>query len=321
MPSPTAQEVVPNLRIIQGSFLGVQKLDIPLLLGDRFVLVDSGSSVTPEEEILPYLETVGLAPEDLALVVHTHAHLDHFGGDAALRRHNPDIRFAMSRTDMGWAENHLKHWNQMYLAYAGEWDPSEEYKAEVLSYCGPNCCIDEVLAENGRVEVGKGLDLEVVPAPAHSPGHVMFLVREHGVLIAGDAIQGHGVPVSGGEDVFPFYLDVNTYRASLDRITQIAPETLCTAHFGVMRGNEISAIIQDSLAFVDEFHERALDELKSAGEPLSLAQLADRLHDHYSSYEKLFQIHATTYTHAQEMVATGEAYGVVIDDVKHWVAP
>jgi hypothetical protein len=88
-----------------------------------------------------------------------------------------------------------------------------------------------------------------------------------------------------------------------------------------MRGNEISAIIQDSLAFVDEFHERALDELKSAGEPLSLAQLADRLHDHYSSYEKLFQIHATTYTHAQEMVATGEAYGVVIDDVKHWVAP
>jgi len=56
MPSPTTKEVVPNLRIIEASFLGVQKLDIPLLLGERFVLVDSGSSVTPDEEILPYLE-------------------------------------------------------------------------------------------------------------------------------------------------------------------------------------------------------------------------------------------------------------------------
>lgn len=320
MTRPNAEEVVANLRVIKASFLGVQKLDILFLLGDRFVLVDSGSSVTPEEEILPYLEAVGLSPKDLELVVHTHAHLDHFGGDAALRRQNPDIKFAMSRADVGWAENHLKHWNQMYLAYAGEWDPSEEYKAEILSYSGPNCCIDEVLADNGRVEVGEGLDLEVVPAPAHSPGHIMFLVREHGVLIAGDAIQGRGVPVPGGQDVFPFYLDVNIYRASLDRITRITPETLCTAHFGVMQNNEITAIIQDSLAFVDEFHERVLGELKSAGNPLSLAQLADRVHRHYGSYEKLFQIHATTYTHAQEMVATGEAYGVMIDDSKHWVA-
>jgi len=320
MPGPTAKEVVPNLRIIEASFLGVQKLDIPLLLGDRIVLVDSGSSVTPDQEIFPYLKTAGLSPKDLALVIHTHAHLDHFGGDATLRRQNPDIKFAMSRADMGWAENHLRHWNQMYLAYAGDWHPSEEYKAEVLSYCGPNCCIDEVLADNGRVEVGGELDLEVVPAPAHSPGHVMFLVRDHGVLIAGDAIQGRGVPVHGGEDVFPFYLDVNIYRASLDRIARIAPETLCTAHFGVMQNNEITAIIQNSLAFVDEFHERVLDELKSAGNPLSLAQLADRVHRHYRSYEKLFQIHATTYTHAQEMVATGEAYGVMIDDSKHWIA-
>lgn len=318
MTRPNAEEVVANLRVIKASFLGVQKLDIPFLLGDRFVLVDSGSSVTPEEEILPYLEAVGLSPKDLELVVHTHAHLDHFGGDAALRRQNPDIKFAMSKADMGWAENHLKHWNQMYLAYAGEWDPGEEYKAEILSHCGPNCCIDEVLAENGRVEVGNGLDLEVVTAPAHSPGHVMFLVREHGVLIAGDAIQGRGVPVPGGENVFPFYLDVNSYRASLDRITRIAPETLCTAHFGVMRGDEISTVIRDSLAFVELVHERVLSELESAGQPLPLAQLVGRLHRYYRPYEKLFQIHATTYTHAQEMVASGDAYGVMIDDVKHW---
>jgi hydroxyacylglutathione hydrolase len=46
---------------------------------------------------------------------------------------------------------------------------------------------DEMLAEGDVIVVGQ-LQLEVLFTPGHAPGHVCFYIREHGVLLDGDVL-------------------------------------------------------------------------------------------------------------------------------------
>jgi glyoxylase-like metal-dependent hydrolase (beta-lactamase superfamily II) len=79
---PKVTEVAPGIRMIETPFGGV-----PLMLyhiqGDgEPALVESGISTTPAEHLLPFFRKLGRGPE---LLVNTHGHVDHFGGNAAMR--------------------------------------------------------------------------------------------------------------------------------------------------------------------------------------------------------------------------------------------
>ena len=55
-----------------------------VLVGDRAVLVDTGCA-GEEESILRGLRRFNLAPESIALLLHTHGHTDHAGSTRALK--------------------------------------------------------------------------------------------------------------------------------------------------------------------------------------------------------------------------------------------
>lgn len=320
---PVRTEIAAGVNIIDAAFGGPSftvPLEIPLLRGERNVLIDSGVATTPAQHVQPYLAQLGLSTTDLDLVALTHAHQDHFGGNAALKAAHPELRFAIHQNDMAWAEDHLRHWNQMYLIYPGQWEPDEQYKRAVLDACGDNCAIDIPLTAGDHIEVGRGLDLEVILAPAHSPGHVVFFNRQHDVLFAGDALQGRGVSVNGAADIMPLYIDVDVYRQTLQTIAELEAEIVCTAHSGVLRGGAIHQVLRECTEFIEEFDGAVEAALNRAKRPLALAEVADAVHGQYSAYEKLYQIHALCHTHLQKMVADGRAHGMIINEAKHWSA-
>lgn len=133
------------------------------------VLFDSGyGSDLPRMEAA--LAGAGLAPGDLDLVVNTHWHSDHVGGNAGLQgRHGVPV--AASRSD---AEAVNARRADACLA---EWldQPVEAYR------------VDRPLDPGDRITAGPAEWVAVV-APGHAPGQLAFHQPEEGLLVLGDAV-------------------------------------------------------------------------------------------------------------------------------------
>src|SRR2546425_5710266 len=57
--------------------------------GQEALIVDTGAATTPRDVIMPALRSIGIAPEQVTLLLVTHPDLDHQGGLAGLREELP----------------------------------------------------------------------------------------------------------------------------------------------------------------------------------------------------------------------------------------
>src|SRR5437870_2165202 len=56
--------------------------ELYLLEGERLAIVDTGVSDTPEKYLVPALASIGRGLSDVEVVINTHGHHDHAGGNA-----------------------------------------------------------------------------------------------------------------------------------------------------------------------------------------------------------------------------------------------
>ena len=119
--------------------------------------------------LLLNLEREGIRPEDVDIVVNTHLHFDHAGGNTLISEGKPVPAFPRAR----------------YLIQKGEWrvasSPNERtratYRAETFE---PLDDARQVELVEGEVEVIKGLRL--VPAPGHTADHCIVELDSGGEL-------------------------------------------------------------------------------------------------------------------------------------------
>jgi len=81
-----------------------------------------------------------------------------------------------------------------------------------------------------KLDLGKGLVLEIYLTPGHAPHHMSIFDRANGVLLAGEAA---GVCVFDTIRLTtppPFKLEETL--ASLDRLIALEPKRICYSHFG-----------------------------------------------------------------------------------------
>lgn len=176
-----------------------------LLEGDRPALIDSGF--------------VGHAPQtadwvrgrtrDLGLVVNTHWHSDHVGGNALLQSQGAGIA-------------------------AGAVD------ATALQRRDPGCCVAEYLDQpvapysvdlplhdDQVLRLGEA-DWQVVATPGHTPGHLALWQPDERLLVVGDALSDYDVgwvnlALDGPEAA-------GAALSSLHRVCELRPRVLLTAH-------------------------------------------------------------------------------------------
>jgi len=194
------------------------------------VLVDSGYQTHGPQTCALVQQALGTRPLDL--LVNTHLHSDHCGGNAALQRLWPQL---LTWIPPGQAEA-VRRWDEDQLSYRPTGQRCEAFAVQGL------------LAP-GSTHRWADLEWQVHAAPGHDPHSVILFAPAAGLLISADALWQHGFGV-----VFPELQDIAAFddvAATLDLIEGLAPRTVIPGHGAVF--HDVSTALQTARRKLDGF--------------------------------------------------------------------
>jgi glyoxylase-like metal-dependent hydrolase (beta-lactamase superfamily II) len=221
--------------------------------GDSLTLIDAGWAVAQTTPALERgLAELGRAFTDISRILVTHVHRDHYsyavllrerwGTHIALGADEADTLQAVRRMSEGRQENS----NLARLRAAGASDLAAVIAAappppRTLEFWQPP---DEWLDGRQRIALA-GRDLESIPTPGHTRGHMVFRDAAAGLLFAGDHVLPRITP-SIGFEAAPSPSPLAAYLRSLAVVRQLPDTALLPAHGPVTGGTH--ARVDDLLA-------------------------------------------------------------------------
>jgi glyoxylase-like metal-dependent hydrolase (beta-lactamase superfamily II) len=182
------------------------------------VLVDTGIGPKPrafvpepEGRLLDELSRLGVRPDGVDVVVHTHLHVDHVGWDGFF----PNARYVVHEDD----------W---------EFFMSDESLAERPHLREKVQPLANVELLRGEVEIAPGV--EVFPTPGHTPGHMS--VRAGSLVVLGDVVV-HQLQVVDPDVVYVSDHDsaaaASMRREVLDRLADDGTHVIASHFYGMGR--------------------------------------------------------------------------------------
>jgi glyoxylase-like metal-dependent hydrolase (beta-lactamase superfamily II) len=255
-------EVAPGIHRIE-SVLGPRPFSQYLLRDERSLLVDTGVKETPAEVILPFLD--GLRPD---FVLNSHADVDHYGGNGAIREAAPGALFLAHALDVPWVESAEAIMRERYGWYEGY---GLGYEPAVFAWLrdaiGPDLPIDIHLRGGERIRLGPRLTVEVLNLPGHTPGHVGLWEPSSRTAIVIDAVMARGLLDMERNVIHPPpYFDVVDYLGTARTLQALRPTRLLTAHYDVLEGEDVDRFLAETIAFVEDAGRIVGDALAEAGE-------------------------------------------------------
>lgn len=205
-----------------------------LLRYNRIVLIDTGTEDSIETSLYPFLRGINLKPSDLSIIVNTHCHNDHMGGNAKLKEETA-AKLALNELSVAKSINPRSSEEAI-------WDPLEMYVVRENPYFPRSAAADIVLKEGDCIDMG-GSALVLIQTPGHESDCVCFYDPLSKSLFTGDSVFGKGL-IPG----IAFYQDLSSYKRSLNRLLKFVIEdkvkTICMGHpfdpyyEGIARGEE-----------------------------------------------------------------------------------
>ena len=246
-------EVAPGIERIESVF-GPRPFAQYLLRGEKSMLIDTGIDATPAGVIVPYFEKAEFAPESLTFVLTSHADVDHFGGNHAMRNQAPQAIFCASVLDVPIITDRARAMTERYGWYAEhgpDADYDDETKGMLLGGMGPDTDIDLELSGGEWFRLGPALRVQILTLPGHSAGHLGVWEPLSRSAIVIDAVLGQGLYNFDHKIIHPPpYLDAVAYENAIEKVRTLQPERLLTAHYDVMEGAEVEDFLDASTAFV-----------------------------------------------------------------------
>ena len=188
---------------------------------DSCALVDSGY-VSHAEQTISLVEAV-LAGRKLDVLVNTHLHSDHCGGNAALQDSYPDL---ITLIPPGLSE-HVRNWDPQALTYTptGQNCPQFQFNA--------------VMTPGTEVKLGD-LSWQIHAAPGHDPHSVILFEPNSRVLLSADALWESGFAI-----VFPELEGSEAYHEveqTIDLIESLSPKIVIPGHGPAFSGIQTALV-------------------------------------------------------------------------------
>lgn len=140
-------------------YVGDQKVCMHLVdTGDGLILFDSGYSHN-YHGLLRSIKTLGFSPADIKILIHSHAHFDHFGGGDRLRK-TYGTKIYMSAVD-------TELTRQMPRRALMELAPGKD----------DTICYPDITIEDGDVITLGNTQIHCVLSPGHTPGTMSFFFK------------------------------------------------------------------------------------------------------------------------------------------------
>lgn len=220
----------------------------------RRTVIDTGTAVVPEQSLLPALRRLGWRAESVSLILNTHGHPDHGGGNTALRAATAaTVWLHADDCDLGDPAVTVDRFADRPNQLLGEVGSAahEAAAASLRRAIGQGFSVDGTLTEQTSFDLGEGVHLAVLHVPGHTAGSCAFLLGDS-LLFSGDAVSGCGSRTPS----FPLYEDAAAYRASLERLAGLEPAILAQGHgyrwpggaaTAVRRGADVARTVRASL--------------------------------------------------------------------------
>jgi glyoxylase-like metal-dependent hydrolase (beta-lactamase superfamily II) len=274
-----------------------------VVAGDEAVLVvDTGLPGAPSADLLPLLARLGR--RDVCVLI-SHPDSDHLGGTAELLAAQPAARVLAGALDLPLVGDPERMIRERYARFAVHDDvPFGTAASErAHSRAGPPFAGARAADPEVRLDLG-GRTAELVPTPGHSPGHVAAWIPDAGLLAAGDAVMGNGIPTrDGGLLIPPMYAPPAAYRATIEGVRSLSPRVLASGHEPVLRDDDVGAFLDASRAACERLAALVAAALDDA--PRTLLELCGRVHGEYGGLpdERVADLALTVDGHLADLIA------------------
>lgn len=220
--------------------------------GRRTALVDTG--YVKHRDLTLAIVRRALGPRPLELIVNTHLHSDHCGGNAALQQaHGARTLIPAASADA------VRRWDEAALTYASTGQRCDRFG------------FDGTLDDGQTIELG-GLEWRAIAAPGHDPDALVLHCARERLLISADALWGNGFglifPELEGESGFA------EQRAILDRIASLDVAVVLPGHGPMF--TDVSGALRVARQRLDHLAADPARNARHAAKVLLKYQLLDR---------------------------------------------
>jgi glyoxylase-like metal-dependent hydrolase (beta-lactamase superfamily II) len=180
-----------------------------IIKGNPGIICDPGNAEY-FETLVADMKKDGIEPKDIGIIVNTHLHIDHCGGNEAFK--------ALSGAKIALHPVQKKNYQMVVVEGARLFgiEPGEFHEDYLL---------DESVLHAGGVEI------EMIPSPGHSPDCVCYYIRNEKILICGDVVFDRNtgrVDLPGG--------NADDLKKSIDVLSQLDVEILLPGHMAGVSG-------------------------------------------------------------------------------------
>lgn len=314
-------QVAPNVHRLEFA-IDTKPMAMYILAGDHLILIDSGLPATPETIYLPAIQALGRRPDEVRLVIITHADADHIGGNAAVRQFFPNALLACHAQDGRWASDPAVIMAERYDGFRQHGLRYDQETFDVLgSWMGSPEPMDLLLRGGERIRLTADEWLHIHHVPGHTPGHIALHHPGRRYAVVGDAVFGRAqLDTSGGKAAAPPYTNVDAYRATINMLTALDLDTLLTCHYPVMRGEEVANFLHASRAWSDLAEVVTRRLLREAGGHLTLADAVDRANPLLGPFAAPRELQWALLAHLEHEVTNGEATRTTRDGIVVWTS-
>ena len=227
-----------------------------ILLGEKICLIDAGVWGTAPQ-LQGYLKQIGRSPQEISMVLMTHAHPDHIGGCLAIKKAS-SASFYAHPADKPWIE-----------------DVERQYRERpILNFFelveGP-VPVSRELREGDTLSWDKGKTLRVLETPGHSLGSISLFLEGEGALFTGDAVPAAGT--------IPIYVDPQASIQSIQKLANVPRvKYMFSSWHEPISGDQVQTTLKEGIRYIETIDEIVTDlaktmPLETSGEELSLRAL------------------------------------------------